>query len=231
MWWRSRSSCWHVTCCVNFMNEWHDVNKGDYFLLVRCLYHRQSNKWLFGDIKFLFECNSITRYRGWTLEEKFHISHAYVFFSMYFTMTRYTYLFLFVYQISDSSLDILFVEKHYQTALGIKTTKKPGPLLQFLSLSFWRVVWISIAHDRRTKGGGAGNGNSLLSPTLAPIEILESVHKSSEKSLLRMLSSDFRTLLRNKCLTQLTIFRLFLLFAPITTTLNYPIRSQKTSAK
>ena len=48
------------------------VNQVGFFLLVRCFYNKQNNKWLLGDLEFLVECSK--EISSWTLEEKFHLS-------------------------------------------------------------------------------------------------------------------------------------------------------------
>ena len=60
-----------------------NVNQVDFLLLARCLYNKQNNLWLLGDVEFLFLCSAQCLYLwgllahemlSWTLGEKFHIT-------------------------------------------------------------------------------------------------------------------------------------------------------------
>ena len=47
-----------------------NLNKVDFFLLVRYLYNKQNNTWVRRDMEFLFECFSLLPYYGWLITPK-----------------------------------------------------------------------------------------------------------------------------------------------------------------
>ena len=96
---RSPMSCWYIIRPISTTNEtpwispsapwmndklcslyYWNMNKVNFFFLVRCLYTKKNKTWLFGDIAFLF--NSILHslaaltceIPSWTLKEKFNSS-------------------------------------------------------------------------------------------------------------------------------------------------------------